>query len=111
MEQLVTKKRKTRSDRNHAIYCITNIVTNEQYVGITVTAGGVKKALKVRIQKHVRRALTENKDWALCKSIREHGPEAFVYGLLEIVRGKKAAHEREVEIIKAHRPALNTASN
>ena len=109
--EVIKKARKKRSDRSHAIYCITNTVTNEQYVGITVATGGVKKALKVRIQKHVRRALTEDKNWSLCSSIREHGPENFTYGLLEIVRGKLAAHAREVEIIKAHRPALNVASN
>lgn len=104
----MTATRKKRSDRNHAIYAVTNNVTGEQYVGITVTAKGVHTALRVRIQKHVRRALTENKDWALCKSIREHGPENFCYGLLEVVRGKKEAHQRELEIIRAHNPALNT---
>lgn len=101
-------KRKTRSDRNHAIYVITNVVTNEYYIGVTVCSGSVKKALKVRIQKHVRRALTENKDWALCRSIREHGVDSFTYGLVETVRGKAEAHARERELTRAHAPALNT---
>jgi hypothetical protein len=101
-------KRKTRTDRNHAIYQITNIVTGEQYIGVTVCSGSVKKALKVRIQKHIRRALTENKTWALCKSIREHGVEAFEYGLLEIVRGKAPAHARERELTAKIQPELNT---
>ena len=101
-------KRKTRSDRNHAIYVITNVVTAEQYIGVTVCSGSLKKALKVRIQKHVRRALTENKDWALCQSIREHGVEAFTYGLVETVRGKAAAHARERELTRVYAPVLNT---
>ena len=101
-------KRKTRTDRNHAIYVISNSVTNEYYIGVTVCAGNVKKALKVRIQKHVRRAVTENKDWALCKSIREHGSAAFTYGLMEIVRGKVDAHTRERELTAIHMPQLNT---
>lgn len=107
---MMTKKtyRKSRSDRKHAIYVITNVVTGDQYVGITVASGNMRKCLKVRMQKHVRRALTENKDWALCRSIREHGPEAFDYGVLEVVRGRKAAHQRERELIRAHQPALNT---
>jgi hypothetical protein len=101
-------KRKTRTDRNHAIYVITNVSTKEQYIGVTVCSGSLKKALKVRIQKHVRRALTENKDWALCKSIREHGVDAFTYGLVETVRGKVAAHQRERELTRVYSPVLNT---
>ena len=108
---VVKAKRKPRSDRSHAIYLLENTVTGEQYIGITVCSGSVANALKVRVQKHVRRALTENKDWALCKSIRAYGPESFEYSLLEKVRGKKPAHQREVALIKEFTPALNTASN
>lgn len=101
-------KRKTRSDRNHAIYVITNTVTQEQYIGVTVCSGNVRKALKVRVQKHIRRAVTENKAWALCRSIREHGVESFTYGLVETVRGKAEAHARERELTREYLPALNT---
>jgi len=100
--------RKARSDRNHAIYVIQNVLTNEQYIGITVIAGGIKRALKVRMQKHAERARNECKNWGLCNSLREHGPENFVYGLLAIVRGKKEAHVAELEMIRTHNPALNT---
>jgi hypothetical protein len=100
--------RKRRQDTKHVVYCITNTVTNEQYVGITVCGQQVRKALKVRIQKHVRRAVTENKTWALCESIRNFGPEAFTYGVLELVRGRKPAHARERELIREFAPALNT---
>jgi hypothetical protein len=102
------RTRKARNDRNQAIYVITNNVTGEQYVGLTLASGNVKNRLKVRMQKHIRRALTENKDWTLCKSIRQHGVESFSYGLLEIVRGKSAGHKRELELIRQHNPALNT---
>jgi predicted GIY-YIG superfamily endonuclease len=101
-------KRKTRSDRNHAIYVITNNVTGDFYVGVTVCSGSMNKALKVRFQKHVRRALTENKDWALCASIREFGPEVFTYELIEKIRGKAEAHTRERELTRELQPALNT---
>ena len=101
-------KRKKRQDTKHAVYCITNIVTKQQYIGITVCGQQVRKALKVRIQKHIRRALTEGKDWNLCKSIREHGPEAHTYALVEIVRGRKPAHARERELIRTYNPALNS---
>jgi hypothetical protein len=102
------RTRKRRQDTRHAVYCITNTVTGEQYIGITVCGGQVAKALKIRIQKHVRRAVTENKDWALCRSIREHGTLAHTYGLVEIVRGRKPAHARERELIREFNPTLNT---
>jgi hypothetical protein len=108
MIQKPQKARKRRQDTRHAVYCITNTATGDQYIGITVCGGQVKQALKVRIQKHIRRALTENKAWALCRSIREHGPEAHTYSLIEIVRGRKPAHARERELIAELAPALNT---
>ena len=104
----MARSRKRRSDTKHAIYCITNVITNEQYVGITVCGSQVRRALKVRIQKHIRRALTENKSWALCDSIRRFGTDAFTYGLVEVVRGRLAAHAKERELIRAYNPALNT---
>ena len=76
--------------------------------GTTVAAGGVKKALHVRMQKHAERARNENKNWGLCKSLREYGAENFAYGLLMVVRGKKAAHAVEMELIRNFNPELNT---
>jgi hypothetical protein len=102
------KTRKRRSDRNHVLYVITNTVTNEQYLGLTGVTSTVKRTLKRRMQKHLQRALAENKVWGLCESLRTHGPEVFTYGLLEIVRGKREAHARETELIKQYNPKLNT---
>jgi hypothetical protein len=104
----VKQTRKRRQDTKHVVYCITNTVTNEQYIGITVCGQQVRRALRVRIQKHIRRALTENKTWALCASIREYGAEAHTYGVIEFVRGRKPAHARERELIREFQPALNT---
>jgi hypothetical protein len=106
MEAKNTRKR--RQDTKHAVYMLVNTNTNESYIGITVCGAEVKKALKVRMQKHVRRAVTENKDWALCKSIRKHGAEAFVVLLIDIVRGRKPAHAVERELINSNLSALNT---
>ena len=100
--------RKRRQDTKHVVYVITNTVTQEQYIGITVCGQQVRKALKVRMQKHIRRALTEGKDWGLCQSIRDHGVAAFTYGVVEFVRGRKPAHARERELIREYAPALNT---
>jgi len=100
-------KRKRRQDSNHVVYVITNRATAEQYIGITVCGQQVRQALKVRMQKHIRRALTEDKDWELCRSIRDHGVDAFEYGVVEIVRGRKPAHARERELIREYAPKLN----
>jgi hypothetical protein len=104
----MARSRRARKDRNHVIYCITNTVTLEQYIGITVCVGGVNRSIKIRWQKHVRRALTENRDWTLCRSIREHGAEAHDMMLVEKVRGKSAAHAMEREMIRTLRPELNS---
>jgi len=106
--EIKKQSRKRRQDTKHVVYVITNTVTAEQYIGITVCGQQVRRALRIRMQKHVRRALTENKSWALCASIREHGADAFTYGIVEFVRGRKPAHARERELIAQYNPALNT---
>ena len=102
------KTRKRRQDTKHAVYMLVNTNTNESYIGITVCGAQVNKALKIRFQKHIRRAVTENKSWALCNSIRKHGAEAFVVLLVDIVRGRKPAHALERELINSQSPELNT---
>jgi len=106
MTQKTTRKR--RQDTKHAVYMLVNTVTNEHYVGITVCGNAVKKALKVRFQKHVRRALTENKSWALCESIRKYSADAFSVLLVDVVRGRLAAHAYERNIINGCNPELNS---
>ena len=103
-----TRTRKRRSDCKHAVYVVTNTVTGEYYIGITVCGSQVRQAVKVRWQKHVRRAVTENKSWAICQSIRAYGADAHSVGLLEIVRSRLAAHARERELIRVYQPKLNT---
>ena len=100
-------KRKARSDRKHAVYMLANTNTGEYYIGITVCGQQLKKALKVRLQKHIRRAVTENKDWPLCRSIRKHGAEAFELELIGVVRGRATAHTMERGLIAELCPALN----
>jgi len=100
--------RKKRSDRNHAIYVITNIVTGEQYIGITAISKTVKQALYIRVRKHIQRAFAETKSWGLCESIRNYGVSNFTYGLVEVVRGKRECHARETQLIKEFNPLLNT---
>ena len=107
MEKTI-RTRKRRQDTKHALYMIVNVVTNEHYIGITVCGSQINRALKIRWQKHVRRALTENKSWALCNSIRSHGADSHVILLVDVVRGRKPAHAAEREIVNSCSPTLNT---
>ena len=102
--------RKRRSDRNQVIYYIQDVVTLEYYIGLTAMEfkGNVRKTLNRRMQKHMQRALAENKNWGLSRALRERGAERFVYGVIEVVRGKRPAHSRETELINTMQPALNT---
>ena len=100
--------RKKRNDRNHIIYEL--VVNGKNYIGVTAkTESTVNKSVLSRAAKHFYRAKKENKDWALCIALRELSckSEIEVY-IHEVIRGKAAAHKREVEIRRMINPALNT---
>ena len=107
---MMKTQRKRRTDRNQVIYFIQDVVTLEYYIGLTALCynGNVRKTLNRRMQKHLQRALTENKDWGLSRALRENGAERFQFGVVEIVRGKRPAHSRETELINTMQPKLNT---
>ena len=107
---MLKTQRKRRTDRNQVIYFIQDVVTLEYYIGLTAVCykGNVRKTLTRRMQKHMQRALTEDKNWGLSRALRERGAERFVFGVIEVVRGKRPAHSRETELINTLQPALNT---
>jgi hypothetical protein len=103
----IKRPRKKRSDRNHIIYELR--VRKMLYIGVTyVDNGSPEKSLRRRWQKHVRRALTENKSWKLCEAIRKHGPEKFQISIVKVVRGKSTAHTLERQMIRELNPRLNS---
>ena len=100
--------RKKRADRNHIIYEL--VVNGLNYIGVTAkTESTVNKSVLARAAKHFYRAKKEDKNWLLCRELRKltSKDEIEVY-VHEVIRGKAAAHKREVEIRRALRPALNT---
>ena len=101
-------QRKRRTDRNHAIYELFCEVTGESYIGITVVDGTALSSVRGRFNRHLSRANTESKNWNLCTALRTYGREGFTPYLLEVVRGKTAAHARERELIAIMQPTLNT---
>jgi hypothetical protein len=95
---------KKRCDRNHVIYRVN--IGEDSYIGLTVANGrAYLKAVKLRVQKHISRANKENKEWSICEAIR--AADTIEYEVLEVVRGRKPAHQREREFIKDLEPTLN----
>ena len=96
--------RKKRNDRNYILYELR--VDNRTYIGLTVAVGrAFLKSVKIRVQKHISRALVENKDWTLCEAIKQ--ADSIQYSVIEVVRGRKAAYSRERELIAEYSPELN----
>jgi hypothetical protein len=100
--------RKKRADRNHIVYELN--VNGLTYVGVTAkTESTALKSVKTRAAKHFYRAKTENKDWLLCMALRTLNDKGEIgVRVLEVIRGKTAAHKREVELRRELEPALNT---
>ena len=103
-----TTIRKKRVDRNHIIYELR--VNGLNYIGVTAkTASTINKSVLARAAKHFYRAKTETKNWLLCQELRKLADKSEIEVLVhEVVRGKAAAHKREVELRRQLRPALNT---
>jgi len=100
--------RKKRTDRNHIIYELR--VNGLNYIGVTAkTETTVLKSVKTRAAKHFYRAKTESKNWLLCAELRKLASKDEIEIVVhEVIRGKAAAHKREVEIRRMVKPALNT---
>lgn len=97
--------RKKRNDRNYVLYRISS--GNDSYVGLTVSRGrAFQKSVKIRLQQHISRAINEEKEWSMCKFLR-NVEDTIYWEILEVVRGRKAAYSRERELISELKPTLN----
>lgn len=102
-----TKPRKKRTDRNHAIYKV--VIAGECYVGVTVVDGGIVTSIKRRLNKHwYRRNDPTRWNWRIYEALRAVERNEATVVLLEVIRGKAAAHKRERELIKVIGPTLNS---
>jgi hypothetical protein len=83
--------------------------TGDSYIGLTVAIGqAFLRSVKVRWQKHVSRAMRENKPWYFCEFLRSMPDAEYTYQVIEVVRGRKNAYQRERELIDEYSPTLNT---
>ena len=100
--------RKKRTDRNHIIYELR--VNGANYIGVTAkTESTINKSVLARAAKHFYRAKTEGKNWLLCQALRSLNDKSEIEVLVhEVIRGKAAAHKREVELRRELQPILNT---
>jgi len=100
--------RKKRVDRNHIIYELR--VNGDNYIGVTAkTETTINKSVLARAAKHFYRAKTETKNWLLCQALRTLADKSEIEVLVhEVIRGKQAAHKREVELRRLINPTLNT---
>ena len=100
--------RKKRCDRSHIVYEL--VVNGLNYIGVTAkTETTVLKSVRARAAKHFYRAKTEGKEWLLCIALRElASKDEIEIKVHEVIRGKAAAHKREVEIRRAIVPVLNS---
>ena len=100
--------RKKRVDRTHIIYELR--VNGLSYIGVTAkTETTINKSVLARAAKHFYRAKRENKDWLLCRALRTLNDKSEIEVLVhETLRGKSAAHRREVALRREINPALNT---
>ena len=97
--------RKKRNDRNYVLYQVTS--GDDNYIGLTVTQGrAFLRSVKVRVQKHISRAIREDKSWSLCECLRTS--DCIEYEVLEVIRGRKNAYQRERALIAELEPTLNT---
>jgi hypothetical protein len=100
--------RKKRVDRTHIIYELR--VAGGNYIGVTAkTETTINKSVLARAAKHFYRAKRESKNWLLCSALRSLSDKSEIEVLVhETLRGKAAAHKREVELRRELRPTLNT---
>jgi hypothetical protein len=99
--------RKRRTDRTHVIYILEH--GDEFYIGVTAkTESTPLKSVKTRWNKHVYRSRTEALAWRLCERLRDTDAQGWTLGIIEVIRGKAAAHQRERELIREYQPTLNT---
>jgi len=104
---------KTRKDSKHLIYEIENTLTGACYIGVTSLSQfyhtkSVRYAANRRFQKHMSKARTGECKWKLHKDMRKYGGDVYNVWILDVVKGKKLAHQIETEFLQQKSYKLNS---
>lgn len=91
------------------IYQVTCETTGDFYIGLTVAKGrAFLNSVKTRFQKHMSAAKCDGKDWIFAEFLRANPAATFTYEVVDVIRGRKPAHEYERGLIALFEPTLNT---
>lgn len=102
-------RRRARSDRKHVVYRLTHPGTGGTYIGITaVVCGSPDRSVRKRWTQHLWHAKVAGRQGPLADLIRTRGEDPWLVQVVEVVKGKAAAHALELALIKAEAPSLNT---
>lgn len=83
------------------IYKITNIVTQDFYIGKTI------RSLKHRMRQHIYDAFIRNSQTYLHRSIRKYGREKFIIEIVDTVYSNHLLNEKEIYWIQKLTPKYN----
>lgn len=86
------------------IYKITNLVTNEVYIGQTT------RTVQKRFLQHLNNARNHRKESKLTRAIREYGEDNFVYDVLDTAESQEELNQKEKYWIIQY-DAVNTGYN
>lgn len=87
------------------VYCITNLITNKKYIGITT------QGFENRFKKHINEAMNGSERY-LCKSFRKYGIENFKVELIDNeINSYKELLEKEIYYIEKYNSMMPNGYN
>jgi hypothetical protein len=109
MQEATKRKRRTRSDRRHVVYRLVHPPTGGSYIGITaVIDRSPDRSVRKRWTQHLWHARSAGREGPLADLIRSRGDDPWLVQVVEVVKGKAAAHAVELQLIRDESPTLNT---
>lgn len=110
VQETTKRRRRTRSDRRHVVYRVTHPATGGSYIGITaVIDRSPDRSVRKRWTQHLWHARVGGREGPLADLIRASAPDAaWTVQVVDVVKGKAAAHALEMQLIRDEAPRLNT---
>lgn len=91
------------------VYRLTHPGTGGTYIGITAQMGrSADRSVRKRWTQHLWHARVARREGPLADLIRSRGDDPWLVQVVEVVKGKAAAHAMELQLIRDEAPTLNT---